>query len=245
VSRPRRRRSRPARLVAMGRGAPAWKPPQDAREAVSSACRVRDARRCSISPHHSGHKSRPRRTAARLSGAVALLMALSSGTGLCAHDLYRDDAPVAANWYDLVTLFVNTPLLGVALLAAWGEAQRALLVGICWPPVDRRNRPAQTGAAGPSRSVDRRLSGRGGRRAGGLYGAFSLRHVAPGQGPALVDAMGPRAHLVAALHLTMVVPVALLAAVCRWVGERPPRHGPFSRFTPPAPTGRALLPARR
>ncbi|ABC44486.1 translation initiation factor IF-2 [Salinibacter ruber DSM 13855] len=35
------------------------------------------------------------------------------------------------------------------------------------PPVDRRNGPAQTGAAGPSRSMDRRLSGGGGRDTGG------------------------------------------------------------------------------
>jgi hypothetical protein len=64
----------------------------------------------------------PRRTAARLSVAVVLLMALSSGAGLFAHDLYRDNALVAARWYgsDLVTLGVAAPLLGIALLGAWG-----------------------------------------------------------------------------------------------------------------------------
>jgi len=74
--------------------------------------------------------SASRRIAGRLSVAVVLLMALSSGAGLFAHDLYRDNALVAARWYgsDLVTLVVATPLLGIALLGTWGGSRRALLV---------------------------------------------------------------------------------------------------------------------
>ncbi len=198
----------------------------------------------------------PRRTAARLSVAVVLLMALSSGAGLFAHDLYRDNALVAARWYgsDLVTLGVAAPLLGIALLGAWGGSRRAVLVwmgmlayslynaafylfgaafnslflvyaalvalsgvalvfGLLSIDATALHRQVQPGL--PVRWIVGFLAGVA-VTLGGLYGAFSLRHVATGQGPALLDAMGPRAHLVAALHLTMVVPVGLLAASWLW-----------------------------
>ena len=74
--------------------------------------------------------SAPRRTAHRLSVLVAVLMAVVSGAGLFFHELYQDNALIASSWYgnDLVTLVVATPLLGVALLGAWGGSRRAFLV---------------------------------------------------------------------------------------------------------------------
>jgi len=51
---------------------------------------------------------------------------------------------------------------------------------------------------------------------GGFYVALSLQYVATGQVPAMIDAMGLHTNLIAALDLTMVVPVALLAAVWLW-----------------------------
>jgi len=57
-------------------------------------------------------------------------MAVASGAGLFAHDLYRNIALVASSWYgnDLVTLDVATPLLVVALLGAWSGSRRAVLM---------------------------------------------------------------------------------------------------------------------
>jgi len=51
---------------------------------------------------------------------------------------------------------------------------------------------------------------------GGFYVTLSLRHVATGEVPAMIDAVGLHTNLIAALDLTMVVPVALLAAVWLW-----------------------------
>ncbi|MEF8816189.1 MAG: hypothetical protein V5A58_05340 [Salinibacter sp.] len=55
---------------------------------------------------------------------------------------------------------------------------------------------------------------------GGFYVALSLQYVVTGQVPAMIDAVGLHTNLIAALDLTMVVPVALLAAVWLWQ-ERP------------------------
>lgn len=54
---------------------------------------------------------------------------------------------------------------------------------------------------------------------GGFYVALSLQYVATGQVPAMIDAVGLHTNLIAALDLTMVVPVALLAAVWLWQGR--------------------------
>jgi hypothetical protein len=51
---------------------------------------------------------------------------------------------------------------------------------------------------------------------GGFCVALSLQYVATGQVPAMIDAVGLHTNLIAALDLTMVVPVALLAAVWLW-----------------------------
>ena len=66
----------------------------------------------------------------RLSLVVALLLALQAGMGLLVHDLYRDNALVAASWWgnDLVTLVVATPLLVGGLVGAQRGSRRARLV---------------------------------------------------------------------------------------------------------------------
>ena len=51
---------------------------------------------------------------------------------------------------------------------------------------------------------------------GGFYVTLSLQYVATGQVPAMIDAVGLHTNLIAALDLTMVAPVALLAAVWLW-----------------------------
>ena len=55
---------------------------------------------------------------------------------------------------------------------------------------------------------------------GGFYVTLSLQYVATGQVPVMIDAVGLHTNLIAALDLTMVVPVALLAAV--WLWQRRP-----------------------
>jgi len=55
---------------------------------------------------------------------------------------------------------------------------------------------------------------------GGFYVTLSLQYVATGQVPTMVDAVGLHTNLIAALDLTMVVPVALLGAV--WLWQRRP-----------------------
>ena len=183
-------------------------------------------------------------------------MGLASGAGLFAHDLYRDNALVAASWVgnDLVTLFVATPLLGIALLAAWGGSRRATLVWMGMLAYSLYNYAFYLfGAAFNSlflvyvvlftcsgfalvfglvsldatvlyRQVQpdlpvRWLSGfllAVAVALGGFYVALSLQYVATGQVPAMIDAVGLHTNLIAALDLTMVVPVALLAAVWLW-----------------------------
>ena len=69
-------------------------------------------------------------TACRLSWIVAGLQALQSAAGLLVHNLYRDNALVAASWWgnDLVTLVGATPLLVAALIGARRGSRRARLV---------------------------------------------------------------------------------------------------------------------
>ena len=54
---------------------------------------------------------------------------------------------------------------------------------------------------------------------GGFYVALSLQFVTSGQVPAMIDSVGLHTNLIAALDLTMVVPVGLLAAVWLWQGR--------------------------
>jgi len=203
--------------------------------------------------------SASRRIAGRLSVAVVLLMALSSGAGLFAHDLYRDNALVAARWYgsDLVTLVVATPLLGIALLGTWGGSRRALLVwmgmlayslhnaavylfgaavnslflvyaalvalsgvalvfGLLSIDAPALHRQVQTGLPTPWISGFMMLVA---VALGGVHAALALRYVATGRVPATLDAIGLHTDLIAALDLTMVVPVALLAGAWLWRGR--------------------------
>jgi len=201
-----------------------------------------------------------RRTALRLSVLIAVLMALMSSAGLFAHEVYQDDALVAASWYgnDLVTLVVATPLLGVALLGAWGGSRRAFLVWMGMLAYSLYNSAFYLfGATFNSlflvyallftlsgfalvfgllsldvtalyRQVQSDLPVRWisgfmvlvAVALGGFYVTLSLQYVATGQVPAMIDAVGLHTNLIAALDLTMVVPVALLAAVWLWQ-ERP------------------------
>ncbi|WP_263793159.1 hypothetical protein [Salinibacter sp.] len=203
--------------------------------------------------------SASRRIAGRLSVAVALLMALSSGAGLFAHDLYRDSALVAASWYgnDLVTFVVATPLLGIALLGTWGGSRRALLVWMGLLAYSLYNSALYLfGAAFNSLflvyaalcalsgaalifgllSIDARALHRQVQpdlptpwisgfmmlvavALGGVHAALALRYVATGRVPATLDAIGLHTDLIAALDLTMVVPVALLAGAWLWRGR--------------------------
>ena len=183
-------------------------------------------------------------------------MILASGAGLLFHDLYRDNALVAASWYgnDLVTLVVATPLLVVAMLGAWGGSRRAYLVWMGMLAYSLYNSAFYLfGAAFNSlflvyallftfsgfalvfgllsldatalyRQVQsdlpvRRISGfmlLVAVALGGFYVTLSFQYVATGQVPAMIDAVGLHTNLIAALDLTMVVPVALLAAVWLW-----------------------------
>ena len=203
--------------------------------------------------------SASRRTASRLSLLVVVLMALASGAGLFFHDLYQDNALVASGWYgnDLVTLFVATPLLGIALLGAWGGSRRATLVWMGMLAYTLYNYAfylfgaafnalflvyaalftlsgfalvfglVSLDAAALHRQVQSDLPVRWingfmmlvAVALGGFYGTLSLRYVATGEVPALIDAVGLHTNLIAALDLTMVVPVALLAAVWLWQGR--------------------------
>lgn len=54
---------------------------------------------------------------------------------------------------------------------------------------------------------------------GGFYVTLSLQYVVTGQVPVMIDAVGLHTNLIAALDLTMVVPVALLGAVWLWQGR--------------------------
>jgi hypothetical protein len=203
--------------------------------------------------------SATRRTAYRLSALVAVLMAVTAGLGLFSHDVYRDNALVAAGWYgnDLVTLLVATPLLMVALAGAWRGSKRATLVwlgllayvvynyafylfGAAFnslfllyvalftlsgaalifglAALDARSFYAQVSDALPTGRITAFLAGVGGSL-GGFYVLQSLRYLETGEVPALVAATGLHTHLIAALDLSMVVPVALLGAVWLWRGE--------------------------
>lgn len=55
---------------------------------------------------------------------------------------------------------------------------------------------------------------------GGFYSALSLRYVATGALPPMIEAVGLYTNLIAALDLSMVVPVGLLAGV--WLWQRRP-----------------------
>jgi hypothetical protein len=183
-------------------------------------------------------------------------MALMSGAGLFAHELYQDNALVASSWYgnDLVTLVVATPLLVVSLLGAWGGSRRAFLVWMGLLAYSLYNSAFYLfGAAFNSlflvyallftlsgfalvfgllsldatalyRQVQSDLPVRWisgfmvfvAVALGGFYVTLSLQYVTTGQVPAMIDAVGLHTNLIAALDLTMVVPVALLGAVWLW-----------------------------
>jgi hypothetical protein len=200
-----------------------------------------------------------RRTAARLSVLIAALMALTSGSGLFAPGLYRDNALVAAGWYgnDLVTLVVAVPLLVVALLGAWGGSRRAYLVwmgllayaiynyafylfgaafnvlflvyaallvlsafalvfGLVGLNAEALHDRVQT--ALPRRRVASFLGGVA-AALGSFYVALAVRYGVTGQPPSMLTATGLHTSLIAALDLTMVVPVGGLAAVWLWQGR--------------------------
>ncbi len=186
-------------------------------------------------------------------------MALASGSGLFAHDLYRDNALVAAGWYgnDLVTLVVAVPLLVVALLGAWGGSRRAYLVwmgllaytiynyafylfgaafnvlflvyaallvlsafalafGLIELNAEALHDRVQT--ALPRRRVASFLGGVA-AALGSFYIVLAVRYMATGQPPSMLTATGLHTSLIAALDLTMVVPVGGLAAVWLWQGR--------------------------
>lgn len=65
-----------------------------------------------------------------LTAAAGVLVAGASAAGLWAADLYTDGAAVEAMFrgYDLVTLVVVAPLLGLTLLPAWRERSTAQLL---------------------------------------------------------------------------------------------------------------------
>ncbi len=200
-----------------------------------------------------------RRTAYRLSVLVAVLMAVTAGLGLFSHDLYRDNALVAAGWYgnDLVTLGVAAPLLTIALAGAWRGSRRATLVwlgllaytvytyafylfGAAFnslfllyaalvplsgaalifglASVDARSVHAQVSDALPVPQIVTFMTLVGGGL-GGFYVVQSLRYLETGAVPAPIDATGLHTHLIAALDLSLVVPVALLGAVWLWRDE--------------------------
>lgn len=201
-----------------------------------------------------------RRTALRLSVLIAVLMALMSGAGLFAHELYQDNALVASSWYgnDLVTLVVATPLLVVSLLGAWGGSRRAFLVWMGMLAYSLYNSAfylfgavfnslflvyallftlsgfalvfglLSLDATALYRQVQSDLPVRWisgfmvfvAVALGGFYVTLSLQYVTTGQVPAMIDAVGLHTNLIAALDLTMVVPVALLGAV--WLWQRRP-----------------------
>ena len=203
--------------------------------------------------------STTRRTAYRLSALVAVLMAVTAGLGLFSHDVYRDNALVAAGWYgnDLVTLVVATPLLTVALAGAWRGSHRATLVwlgllaytvynyafylfGAAFnslfllytalftlsgaalifglASLDVRRLHAQVSDALPTGRIVAFLTLVGGSL-GGFYVIQSLQYLETGDVPAPMDATGLHTHLIAALDLSLVVPVALLGAVWLWRDE--------------------------
>lgn len=203
--------------------------------------------------------STTRRTAYRLSTLVVVLMAVTAGLGLFSHDLYRDNALVAAGWYgkDLVTLVVATPLLTVALAGAWRGSRRATLVwlgllaytvytyafslfGAAFnsffllyaalvplsgaalisglASIDARSIHAQVSNALPTGRVAAFMT-LVGSSLGGVYIIQSLQYLETGDGPAPMGATGLHTHLIAALDLSLVVPVALLGAVWLWRDE--------------------------
>jgi hypothetical protein len=187
-------------------------------------------------------------------------MVLASGAGLFAPALYRDNALVVASWSgnDLVTLFVATPLLIVAMLGAQGGSRRAYLMWMGLLAYTLYNYAFYLfGAAFNSLFLvyvalltlsafaltfglvglnaealyDRVHPTRHTRwisgflmfvavALGGFYVTLSLQYVTSGQVPAMIDAVGLHTNLIAALDLTMVVPVGGLAAVWLW-RERP------------------------
>lgn len=200
-----------------------------------------------------------RRTAYRLSALVVVLMAVTAGLGLFSHDVYRDNALVAASWYgnDLVTLVVAAPLLTIALAGAWRGSRRATLVWLGllaytvytyafylfgaafnsffllytslftlsgaalifgFASVDARSVHAQVSDALPTGRVAAFMA-LVGSSLGAVYLVQSLRYLDTGDVPAPVGATGIHTHLIAALDLSLVVPVALLGAAWLWRDE--------------------------
>jgi hypothetical protein len=203
--------------------------------------------------------STTRRTAYRLSALVVVLMAVTAGLGLFSHDVYRDNALVAASWYgnDLVTLVVAAPLLTIALAGAWRGSRRAMLVWLGllaytvytyafylfgaafnsffllytslftlsgaalifgFASVDARSVHAQVSDALPTGRVAAFMA-LVGSSLGAVYLVQSLRYLETGDVPSPVGATGIHTHLIAALDLSLVVPVALLGAAWLWRGE--------------------------
>lgn len=127
--------------------------------------------------------------------------------GLLAYTVYN------YAFYLFGAAFNSLFLLYTALFTLSGAA---LIFGLA--SLDVRRLHAQVSDALPRGWVAAFLALVGGSL-GGVYVVQSLHYLETGTLPGPIDATGLHTHLIAALDLSMVVPVALLGAVWLWRGE--------------------------